>query len=57
MRIFELLLALYALKIIVYFLLMLMKNAGAKEKTGVGGMNATLSVDIVLPMYNEEKVV
>jgi len=53
---FELLLAIYLVKIAGYFLLMRRKNRKGKDLRPVYRKNAP-AVDIVLPMYNEEKVV
>jgi cellulose synthase/poly-beta-1,6-N-acetylglucosamine synthase-like glycosyltransferase len=54
---FEAVLAIYALKIIVYFLLMRRKDKMMPESRSFAVAGDGPSVDIVLPMYNEETVV
>ena len=57
MLFFKLLLAIYCLKVLVYFILLLNrklnKNAICTERL----LKDDLSVDVILPMYNEETVV
>jgi cellulose synthase/poly-beta-1,6-N-acetylglucosamine synthase-like glycosyltransferase len=57
MLLLKLLLALYCLKVVVYFILLLNRKLNNNTFRKRGVRENTLSVDIVLPMYNEEDVV
>jgi cellulose synthase/poly-beta-1,6-N-acetylglucosamine synthase-like glycosyltransferase len=54
---FEVLMAIYLLKILGYFTLMVIRQKTNKKNTTRSKEDSVLSVDIILPMYNEEKVV
>jgi cellulose synthase/poly-beta-1,6-N-acetylglucosamine synthase-like glycosyltransferase len=54
---FELVLVLYVLKIVTYFAFFASHNAKEKDRKKPSGKRYRPSVDIILPMYNEEKVV
>jgi cellulose synthase/poly-beta-1,6-N-acetylglucosamine synthase-like glycosyltransferase len=54
---FQGLLALYLLKVLGYCTLLLKRMSKQDKKHPVAGSNDLPTVDIVLPMYNEEKVV
>lgn len=53
MLLFEILLVVYGLKVIGYIILL----AGRKTTAKTSAIKGTPSVDIILPMYNEEKVI
>jgi cellulose synthase/poly-beta-1,6-N-acetylglucosamine synthase-like glycosyltransferase len=53
----KLLLALYCLKILVYFILLLTKRIKGKLHPVSVTVGDPVAVDIVLPMYNEDKVI